>query len=264
MTLNLTWADHFSEGVLIDLMVGVALRRVASDSLERLLHENELSEAQLLKLSKILKKTTPGRDQFRQSMLQDTYMVDQNFFQLSSQEDNSLKSPSLDNVLSWAKLLPQSYWESERKVYVNMLLSQLPDWTELARPSKFDDSQAFELMPWSFTARDIAPRSNRAQAQFMVSLSYFTALRIEVTLQLYHHHHGEYPGTLKELVPDYLDAVPVDAAHPHLWKRKAPFTYKHTAGGYSLVSESPVYEMVGLKQKQIYGPYGSWKEPQER
>jgi hypothetical protein len=263
--LNLRWATKFREGVLINLMINLAMNRIAVGSVERMILEGGLTDQQLRELAATLKETEPDRMLFAETMNREIYAIDDYFQELASPSEplppgyRQLDDLGLQNVKALG-FVPRSYWESERNVYLNIQLAQAANWVGLGRPSDTELVDIVKMLPWSVAAQGLVPNLSRAQVQFMVSLSRYSALRLQVALELYHREHGVYPAKLEALVPEYLEAVPVDAMHSNLWKRKEGFAYRLEGTGYRLVSESPLYERVTMKNPQVYGHDGDYNE----
>ena len=73
------------------------------------------------------------------------------------------------------------------------------------------------------------------------------ATRILSVLSLYEHTHGELPGKLDELVPDYLTAVPCD---PYDGER---FRYASDRARIHVVGEDAVYFLRSESEAKIVG-----------
>ncbi|HEX8835073.1 MAG TPA: hypothetical protein VF719_12770, partial [Abditibacteriaceae bacterium] len=59
-------------------------------------------------------------------------------------------------------------------------------------------------------------------------------LAVAFALQSYHADNREYPTSLGQLVPQYLDTIPTDP-----FEKNAPLRYRHTPDGYVLYSVGP-------------------------
>lgn len=256
--LNMRWASRFREGSLIGLMIGISLNRIATESVERMLFEHRLSEAQLSALLGLLKETAFGRSDFHDTMLREVYSADTSLRGMAQGDPEVIDGVASELGRTLLRVVPRSYWRSERNVYMNLSLAHTDSWLELNQPET-DLGQVLSSLPWSLATAVLIPNTTRAQAQFMVSLTHQNALQAEVALELYKKAHGAYPASLQELVPVYLDEVPIDVVSPNLWKRKSPLVYALEGDSYRLISESPVYEMVKLKTRQSFGDDGNYK-----
>jgi hypothetical protein len=255
--LNLRWSSRFRSGGLIHMMVSIALDRIAVTSVERMLHEKTLSPKQLRELMAALDETRMDDYAFRDVMFVEAYGADNSFKKLAAGDPDVLSEVGEDALIKWAPLVPQSYWESERKIYHNLILRHVSSWENLANPDLKLDG-LLEAMPWSVAAHGLVPNLARAQCQFMLSLSRRDALRTEVALELYRSEHGAYPERLEDLVPAYLPEVLKDAMHPNLKKMKEGFSYRREGDGYRLLSSSPLYKVVRMAEQQSYGPDGDY------
>lgn len=260
VSLNLQWASRFRQGVLIDHMIGLALEKIALSSVERIIFGLHPSRAQLERLGKTLNETAPKQDDFRNSMFLESYSMDNSLRRVGNGTLASLAETPPNGLGLWAlKLVPRSYWESERKIMMNLQLSQTANWAELGPISNDELEDALQALPWSIGG-SLLPNLSRAQVQFMHVLSRYTALRLEVALELYKLDKGVYPPSLNALAPRYIESVPVDAMHPNLWKHKGQFAYTREGDGYRLVSESDLYKKINLKSTTwTYGPDGDYK-----
>lgn len=257
LSLNLRWAARIREGVLMDRMVGIAMERIALHPVETMVFDSKTSTSQLRELLSLLDETAPAPLDFRNTMFLETSMLDRGLQQMANGDFRLVTSQSGDAGTRLLALIPKSYWQSERRALLNLQLSQTANWTELGPTNMSELVNALEVMPWSLS-QSLLPNLTRAESQFMLSLSMFHALRLEVALELYKREHGEYPEALKALAPDYIKEVPVDPMHPNLWKHKGGFQYLRAGEGYRLLSDSPLYETIMLKTPQSYGPDGDY------
>lgn len=256
--LNLRWSSKFREGGLICMMVSIALDRIATSSVERMLHEQTLSPQQIRELMAVLDETRMDDYAFRDAMFVEAYGADNSFKKLAAGDPGVLSEVGEDALIKWAPLFPKSYWESERKVYHNLILRHVSSWENLDNPDLKLDG-LLEAMPWSVAAHGLVPNLARAQCQFMLSLSRRDALRTEVALELYRSEHGAYPESLEDLVPGYLPEVLRDTMHPNLKKMKEGFSYRREGSGYRLLSSSALYQVVRMAEQQSYGPDGDYE-----
>ncbi len=89
---------------------------------------------------------------------------------------------------------------------------------------------------------------SRADARLMLC-------RIAVALRLYAHAHGKHPDSLQALVPEYLDAVPVDPFDDQ------PICYKRTAEGVLIYSIGPDFVDGGGVDERV--KKNSFSEPHD-
>ena len=257
---NLAWSKAFREGSLISLMISVAQESIAVENVERWVFETHPSADQLRRLLAGLQTSGFERRDLQSNMKREIYLADHAFSELLEKDPAMAKQLDANTEQGgWQlllKILPRSYWRSEHNAYLNLMLANQDNLFELGRPNEIDPSQ---LLPFSFAARQLAPLTFRAQAQFMVSLTRFGALKTVLALEIYQREHGAYPESLDQLVPRYLQELPKDAVSPKLWARKPGLSYQRREQGYELVSQSPVYETVHFKSRQLYGPDGNYK-----
>lgn len=254
MLLNLRWSSRLREGNLINLMIAVAQTSIARSSVEELVLEGNLTSSQLRRLLDALTDSSSPRELYRETMMRECYLTEKAFRERtipSSYTNMGEKPPA---VLS---LVPDSYWESERKAYLNYQLAQEMNWLDLSRP--IHDESVRVAMPWSLAIQKIVPNLSRASAQFMLNHSRGNALRLVTALEIFEREHGRYPDKLEQLVPEILDHLPVDAMNPNLWKHKPGFTYRKSGDGYVLLSESSVYANITMASRQSYGPDGDYE-----
>ena len=253
--LNLRWARCVREGTLINLMIGIAQMSIALEPVEGWLSKGTASTEQLQQILTGLKTANIPRSEFWEAMKRETYACDMGFQEILLASTTSGGHPGLAlGDSGWdtmVRIAPKGYWESERKMYLNLQLSQASGWRELGRPS---DINIEEMLPLSFATREFVPNSQRAQVQFMLTLSRLSALQTVTALELCRRERGAYPDHLQELVPTYLDKLPVDAIQPNPWSKKPGFDYHKTAQGYQLISDSPLYEKIRFQSRQVFQP----------
>lgn len=254
--LGLRWAGKEHSVSLIALMIRVAQHDLALVALERLVLEGELTDEELRRLGDALESTRPKPLALQMAMKGELYNID-NFIrtlQKGDEEAAAVISDEPDATLALT-LLPDSYVESERKAYINLQLSQFPDWETLGAPL---GGVAEEINPMNVASSYLFPNSSRAQAQFMLIQSRIDAHRLVVALERFRLSSGDYPDKLEELVPTFLEELPEDMIHPNLMGKKSDFRYYRKGEGYRLVSKSPVYEMVSHAPRQVYGHDGQY------
>ena len=257
---NLSWSGCFRRGSLISLMIGVAQESIAIENVERWVFETHPGLEQLRRMQSGLRAARFDRSELQEAMLREIYMVDRAFTELL--ENNPEAVSHLDTSSGqggWQfliKILPASYWRSEHKAYLNLMLADQDNRKELGRPRETDPA---EMLPFSFAARQLAPMTHKAQTNFMICLTRFFALDTVVALEIYQREHGHYPDSLSQLVPEYLPELPKDAVSPNLWAHKPALHYLRTQKGYRLSSQSPLYEEVKYKNHQVFGPDGEYK-----
>lgn len=251
---NLAWSKKMLPGGLINLMVSVAQQKVALDGVEAWLYEAHPNTEQLHRLLEGLRAAEFDRLDLLVQMKRELYLADVAFTQLLESGRGGFEH--LTEYQGWrlmVRLMPRSYWRSEHKALINLLLSNQSAFGELGKPGLDDPT---DLLPYSFAARQLVPVNSRAQAQFMLSLTRFKALQADVALELYRREHGSYPDSLDQLVPAYLPELPVNVGSPKLWGRKPPLDYRRLGNSFRLEASSPVFETIRFKARQQFGPDG--------
>ncbi len=254
---GLEWSKSVDDGTLISLMIGLAQTSIAYELVEKFVLEAHPSRRQLVLLLESLTQNSYQRMAFLETMKREAFMLDGAMMSLQEPRESSGAMEDImgSNASILARLLPASYWESERKAYLNLILAQFQDWRDLGRPA---DLNLEDALPLSFAAQVVVPNWKRAQIQFCKTLSQQGALQLVTALEIYQRDHGSYPDSLDELVPAYLPEIPKDAISPNLWNRKPTFGYQRNAKGYGLTSVSPMYDDIGLETRQTYGPDGHY------
>lgn len=263
LELNLRWSTKMRGGSLISLMISVALRSIAITDIERFVFEAKPSESQLRSLSAVLEEVSQKPSALRELMLREAILSDRYLRKLvvaknlrsTVTEMSSREDEVTFKVL--VTLFPRGFWESERKAYLNLMLSFQQEWADLATPGQGNLDEVFEMSP---VARSVVPNFSRAQAQFCNELSRMAALKTVIALELYKKKEGDYPDSLGSLVPNYLTALPIDAMQPKRWEYKGSFEYRKGEAGYELVSQSPFYATISLAARQVYGPDGNYAQ----
>jgi len=126
----------------------------------------------------------------------------------------------------------------------------------MLKKESWDDFSRRHLKDWNLIAWTMRPRFERDQVLHGRNICDQAALRIEVALRLYRAEHGEYPASLRGLVPDYMKELPPD---PFSGK---PLHYRRHNGEWTLYSVGADQKDDGAGQEERYDPdivYWSWK-----
>lgn len=248
--LGLKWDRAPESQSLIGLMIRIAQTKISIVALERPIVEGKFSDAQLQQLAQALRETRPPAELFADVMKRETYMCDTAFdLILNNKTDlGGLGGDAMMTLL--VKILPRSYWESERKAYWNNQLSLSDNWHKLAFPPGGDK---LEISPFNVASATLVPNIGKARVQYCYLYSHMTAMILQCELERYKIHHGSYPDTLNQLTPIYIKNIPEDFMQPQVRGMKGGFKYQKTSAGYLLKSKSPVYDTIGLKTEQVYG-----------
>lgn len=90
-----------------------------------------------------------------------------------------------------------------------------------------------ELPPWDMLSRMMLPAIARTRQAYARADVKIDLVRLVAALHQYRAENGSFPVRLRQLVPDYLDAVPVD----RFSQKGEPLQYKNHAGrGYTVYS----------------------------
>lgn len=239
---NLRWSSLMGDQILISLMIELAQLRIALEPIEKLVLQGNLSQAQLGQLQQALEAAQPRPDSLLLAMDRETYAADQFIRSLPNvaPELNSL------GVGFWTRLLPRTFWESERKAYLNLHLSHRDGWRRLGQP------EHTELPAFNVLANILTPNVSKAQIQFLSIQVQFEALRGMVALELHRRKTGSYPDSLEE-----LPVMPRNAIHPNLWSKKPPLGYQRLGSGYRLQADSSLYLIIDKPPSQSWGAAGA-------
>ena len=239
--LSLRWARADEPSSLITLMIQVAQLDITHQGLEEAVITGQFNESQLAVLSVLLENHRPQPNLLAMAMERETVLIDRFMRQLV----NGTADAEEAGLPTLVRLLPSSYWESERKAYWNFQLDQISDCLTLSNPA-FDAHR--EVNPMNLTTTLLAPTAGRAIVQFCYIHSKYTSAILMCELELYKLEHGDYPSDLS-----VFGRRAVDAMDPLPWANKRPFGYLLTDNGYKLISESAWYERIGLANRQVYG-----------
>jgi hypothetical protein len=77
-------------------------------------------------------------------------------------------------------------------------------------PKKEGDSYMERIPPWCILTRLLMPALGRTGQMFNLLLAKRRLAVATLAAMRYEREHGAWPGTLRDLVPQYLDAVPQD------------------------------------------------------
>jgi hypothetical protein len=103
----------------------------------------------------------------------------------------------------------------------------------LAPLEEIGGKQGGITMPWNMMVKITAPALLRAVESFERQIAIADLALIALSIKTYHRDTGNYPESLGELVPEYLDALPADAFSGE------PYIYKADQGGFLLFSVGP-------------------------
>lgn len=248
--LGLAWSSRLESSSLINLMIRIAQLNISIERLETGIVSGHFNRSQLQDLSTALQNSRPPVSEFSDAMERGTVLFD-DVFESILEGENLTGAFSVDVPEWYLKLMPKSYWQSERNAYWNNQLALCYTWWNLALP---EYSETGDIPFLNFTSNLLVAKSHRAQSQFCYLHSRMSALIVLCQLERYRLDHGFYPQTLDELVPRYLSELPEDLMKPYIIGRKGGFEYLPTGGSYRLISRSPAYEQVSLESEQVYGP----------
>ena len=258
--LGLNWGSKLEPGSLIGLMIRVAQLSISHQHLEEQIVSGFFDSAELRRLSLALREARMKPQMFAEAMKRETMMCDSAFdLILSGKEDVGDLAGSEEALAIALRVMPRSYWESERKAYWNNQLSQSHRWHSLA----LTGDTKIELSPFNIASELLIPNINRAQLQFCYHHSKYSALILVCELERHKLDHGYYPETLESLVPEYLSELPEDLMRVGMVGKKGGFEYQKTTDGYLLKSNSAAYSGIGLKTLQVYGHDGRFEERRE-
>lgn len=239
---NLRWSSLMGDQVLISFMIELAQLRIALEPIEKLVLQGNLSNAQLVQLQQALQAAQPRPDSLLLAMDRETYAADQLIRSLPS------RARELDSLGFgfWTRLLPKTFWESERMAYLNLHLAHRDGWKKLGQPEQI------QLPAFNILANILTPNVSKAQIQFLAIHVRFEALRAMVALELHRRKTGIYPQSLEE-----LPFMPRNTMHPNLWSKKPPLGYQRIGSGYRLQADSPLYLSIDKPRSQSWGPAGA-------
>lgn len=250
--LGLQWSSSISETGWIGQVFRIMLWELAAEPLERVMMEGHCSEEQLRQISLALKKYGPHHLDYAIALKREIYQGDK-FFELLKTENPTVAL----ELPPYFRLVPTSYWESERKSFWNYALSNTTDWYGLALHES--ETTGVENLAFSWAAQVLRVGGERMRGKFILVHSRFQALKLECALELFKLDMGFYPDTLNELTPGYLERIPVDTMDPKLYMSKGTFAYSKTESGYLLTSKSPGYEQFRYTTEQVYGHDGNYR-----
>lgn len=254
--LALKWDTADQPGSLIGLMIRIAQLSITHSKLEGAVLNGVFDGDQLETLAQALDAARPEPGLFAETMMRETVMCDSSFDIILSGQGDPGEIADSEVMSAMIKILPRSYWESERKAYWNNQLMMADQWANLSFPA----GEALEINPFNLASSFLVPNTYRANAQFCYIHSKLSALILECELERYKLDHGSYPKDLRQLVPAYLPKLPEDFMQPQALGMKPTFRYKKTDQGYLIKSTSRVYERVSVATEQVYGHDGLYSE----
>lgn len=259
--LNLKCLSIISFPELIDLGVRYNAEAAALINMQQLVFEGDLSRTQLQDLQRLMISLELSHETLKEVIKREILKNDRHLAAKAEGESEAIDWSRYykfrSNVLNF--LMPKSYWESERKAYLNFELDRISTWGDLLPLSlKSTENRIEESSPWGIAISAFSIDAPAAISSFLISYSRYRAMELVVALELYHRDHKAYPESLSDLVPHYLAKLPIDGVDSRVWKLKGGFGYQKVKSGYRLSSSSPIYVERGYSRTQFYGPL-DWK-----
>ncbi len=220
--LNLRWSDRLAGyGPLITAMITHSLTSTAEESVLGFVERNRLAEADLRRVLRAVEEGRSTPQAFLDS-LDDEFSYAMRVF-------DGVRAGRIEELNEdWKAMLvlPGSYWERERQLYIQAFLP--------GRQSAVSGAQGAVVVqepPALSLASTLVPFFERANYQACLAFSRHLALRAVCLLELHRLRAGSYPATLAEIwtpLPDWGEAQdPLSGGD---------FLYRRTDRGFELRS----------------------------
>ncbi len=224
-------------GCLIQGLVGVALHSMASNSLQQLAEHPQVTSEQLASALAAV-RADESRYEPTSSILKSEYMAVENTLASGKWTAVMDQSDGPNSGFMWTAMKSGAWVMGEpelmRRLYRQMVSNHLREIDKpMAKRTKlvgsaglflFDIDPAVPLLPRqmdphvidqrskrSILMRLLAPAMKNADDVFLRRRARQSALEILLAVQAYQRDNGQYPAELADVVPKYLDQVPLDA-----------------------------------------------------
>lgn len=228
---------------LISGLVGIACQRIGQGAIRDCLERRTLSDAVLEWLGKELAEAEGYQPDRRRWIIGERAMARQ-ILDMGTLQSYALASgeqpPSSKAFAAFTEsracriLWPDRTMRKDFDNFYNAIdqLAQRPTWEAMAASKEAQGEPFFQehVKDWNVLAWLLLPALDRAQNEYVRLACHNDALRINVALRRYHLKHGKYAEKLSQLVPGYIEKLPVD---PFSGK---PFHYRRERDGWLLYS----------------------------
>ena len=223
-------------GCLIQGLVGVALHGMAANSLQQWAEHPQVTSKQL-KSARAAVRLDESLYEPTSSILKAEYMAVENTLAFGKLDEVMNQSGGPNSGFTWMAMKSGAWVIGEpeltRRLYRQMIANHLREIDKpMAKRTKlvgsaglllFDIDPAVPLLPHQMAPQDIDLRSQRSilmrllapamKNAFEVLLRRHvrqSALEILLAVQAYQRDNGQYPVELADIVPTYLDQIPLD------------------------------------------------------
>ncbi len=242
-TIALTRAMSYDPTVISDL-VGVAILALGTQELNRILTEHEIDEATCRRLLAIIDErpvlapvtAVLERERLAQyDIIQHTFSDDghgdgmllmNRLQELTNYAGGGLSGPQHPIVNVAGIILPR---RAETKRTLDEFFDLAVEQAKMPRPRRDADGvdlDAFvaQLPRFQVFLRLMLPAIGRLMNSHESGVVNVEATRVTLALEMWHARHGDWPETLDQLAPDFLDSFPQDplSGQPFGYVRRQP------------------------------------------
>lgn len=266
---------------LIEQVVGMAIDKKVNDQLIRLLRNYHPSEQTLDRLAVILAESFPAGYPIADSGCETLFLLDstQRLFTDDGSGDGHLipsRARNLFGYIGEIKNTPSHqtragalFEDPIRAVELSILhpsrrqtVELIEKWKEMAdsyrwltpyqnyisgQPFQAEVHRLLEENPRNLFIETLLPGTERVLRESYAGQAKHEAAQTIVALLRYKSDHGQFPDSLDQLVPQYLEAVPQDPFGP------GPLTYKRQGDDFVLHRLSPDFKDNGSKYDPVFG-----------
>lgn len=219
------------EPTLVSHLVRISIVSMAVDEMLAAINRTSLNDEALQQSQVALAELDMGLAPMRIAMRGETAMCDSYF-------DLPADSPDLDYLMS-SKATRVAYRVAglaafDRLAYLNLaeLRDQAFNGPTHELPKSFDEIEArrANVAGYCILTQVLLAAIDGAARTTLDRIARYRALRIIIAVERFRLAEGRVPDSLVELIPTYLDAVPVD---PYV---EAPMSYTHSGSSYIVYS----------------------------
>ena len=221
-----------SNGSLIYGMIAVAIETMSIKPLTKMMARTDLDQSLYHLVSEQLNRIDRNHFTYRELLDVEFLVQEYAFDDIMSGNVKSLGVAPRNTVI-WRLFPVKLFFGRERKVCQNYQMELMKNFPEnFPRARKVFGNVKFPAV--SYIAKIMTPNHIKAYGNYLLLRDRINGLKILLALQLYRTEEGHFPGSLNELVPEYLKEIP-----PDRFASDGKFIYKKDGKSISLYSVGP-------------------------
>ncbi len=225
------------EPILISMLVRIAIRGLADESLRRALQEPQSDAEALARVAEVLERTRDDDGYARAMKGERAEGLDIMKMVRSGGVGSFLSSNGIPGAAGWIYGFFGWALYKDMGLYLRIMkkqieLSERPYW-EVMKQGSIVDAEVQQAPSWYLLTRTLLPSLDAARRSWEKDRARHDAGRLAVALARYRLAHGAFPDSLDALAPGLLPSIPID---PFTGK---PFGYCHAGDSARVYSMGP-------------------------